>query len=71
MSSPSRLGLITSPHPRRMGAGTDAGVDELVERAQRAGAEIVTAPGQQPWGYAGAFADPDGHVWMVTSASLP
>ena len=24
-------------------------------------------PGQQPWGYAGAFADPDGHVWMVRS----
>jgi uncharacterized protein len=22
-------------------------------------------PGQQPWGYAGAFADPDGHIWMV------
>jgi predicted lactoylglutathione lyase len=54
-----------------LGAGTDAGVDDLVERAQRAGVEIVTAPGQQPWGYAGAFADPDGHVWMVTSASLP
>jgi sugar lactone lactonase YvrE len=24
----------------------------------------VTAPGTQPWGYAGTFADPDGHVWM-------
>lgn len=49
----------------------DAGVDELVARAEQAGAEIVTAPGQQPWGYAGAFADPDGHVWMVTSDPLP
>jgi predicted lactoylglutathione lyase len=52
-------------------AGSEAGVDELVERAHQAGAEIVTEPGQQPWGYAGAFADPDGHVWMVTSESFP
>lgn len=49
-----------------LAAVTEAGVDALVKRAQQAGAEIVTEPGQQPWGYAGAFADPDGHVWMVT-----
>lgn len=54
-----------------MGADSDLQVDEMVERAEQAGAEIVTAPGQQPWGYAAAFADPDGHVWMVTSAPLP
>jgi predicted lactoylglutathione lyase len=41
--------------------------DQLVERALTAGAAIVTAPGQQPWGYAGAFADLDGHIWMVRS----
>jgi uncharacterized protein len=54
-----------------LSAATDAKVDELVGRAQEAGAEVVTAPGRQPWGYAAAFADPDGHVWMVTSAPLP
>ena len=54
-----------------VGSGTEAGVDDLVERAEQAGAEIVTQPGQQPWGYAGAFADPDGHIWMVTSVSSP
>jgi predicted lactoylglutathione lyase len=48
-------------------AGTDAGVDEMLERAREAGAEVVIEPGRQSWGYAGAFADPDGHVWMVTS----
>ena len=48
-----------------IGTDTDAEVDELVRRAQGAGASIVTAPGPQLWGYAGAFADPDGHVWMV------
>lgn len=52
-------------------AETEADVDELVERAHRAGGEVVTQPGQQPWGYAGAFADPDGHVWMVTSQTFP
>jgi len=52
-------------------AATTAGVDEIVERAHQAGAEIVTAPAQQPWGYAGAFADPDGHLWMVSSGPFP
>ncbi len=40
-------------------AAMTAGVDEIVERAQ------------QPWGYASALADPDGHLWMVTSGPFP
>lgn len=52
-------------------AGTDADVDALVGRAVLAGAELVTAAGHQPWGYAGVFADPDGHVWMITSEPFP
>jgi uncharacterized protein len=52
-------------------AESEAGVGELIERARQAGGEVVTQPGQQPWGYAGAFADPDGHVWMVTSQTFP
>jgi uncharacterized protein len=47
------------------GSATDRGVDQLVARAQAAGATIVTAPGPQPWGYSATFADPDGHLWMV------
>lgn len=54
-----------------LGVGTDAAVDGAAERAQRAGAEIVRAPQRQAWGYDVAFADPDGHVWMVTSEPLP
>jgi predicted lactoylglutathione lyase len=50
-----------------LSASSNAGVDEMVQRARKAGAEVVTEPGQQPWGYAGTFADPDGHLWMVTS----
>ena len=54
-----------------LNAGTEADVDGLVERAKQAGGEVVMQPGQQSWGYAGAFADPDGHVWMVTSQPFP
>ena len=67
-----------------IGLATDAEVDELMRRAQHAGAEIVFESGNQTWGpvsvdddlaeprspdaYAGAFADPDGHMWQVTRA---
>jgi uncharacterized protein len=50
-----------------LGAATPRDVADVIERARTAGAEIVTEPAQQPWGYAGVFADPDGHLWMVTS----
>ena len=52
-------------------ATSEAGVDEIVERARRAGAHVATEPAPQPWGYAASFTDPDGHVWNVTSAQLP
>ena len=42
-------------------------VYKSVRRAQAADATFVTEPAQQPWGYTGAFADPAGHGWMVTS----
>jgi predicted lactoylglutathione lyase len=48
-------------------AATPADVDGVVARATAAGAMMVTAPGQQPWGYAGTFTDPDGHLWMIIS----
>jgi uncharacterized protein len=54
-----------------LGAASDADVDEVVERARRAGATVLAEPGRQPWGYAGTFADPDGHIWMVTSEPPP
>jgi uncharacterized protein len=48
-----------------IGVATEADTDALVERAVAEGADLVTSPGHQPWGYSGAFADPDGHIWMV------
>jgi uncharacterized protein len=48
-----------------LAAATRGDADALVQRAAAAGARIVLLPGEQPWGYVCAFADPDGHVWMV------
>lgn len=48
--------------------GDETGVDATIARAVSAGGTLVTAPDVQPWGYAGAFADPDGHVWVVQAA---
>ena len=50
-----------------LGAATPAEVGRVIERARDAGAEIITEPGQQPWGFTGTFADLDGHIWMVAS----
>lgn len=52
-------------------AENETGVDELVDRAHRAGGTITTAPGKQPWGYTGTFADPDRHLWTVTAPPSP
>ena len=52
-------------------AADEAAVDGLVARAAAAGATVVVAPGSQPWGYTGTFADPDGHLWMVTTPAAP
>ena len=48
-------------------ATSGSAVDELVERARQAGASVVSEPAQQPWGYVGTFADPDAHLWMITT----
>ena len=41
-------------------------VDETMDAAQRAGAEIVKAPQDTFYGgYAGYFRDPDGHLWEI------
>ena len=43
-----------------------AEVDEVLEQAARAGAEMIR-PARETFygGYAGFFADPDGHVWEI------
>jgi catechol 2,3-dioxygenase-like lactoylglutathione lyase family enzyme len=46
--------------------GSEQEVDAVMEQAERAGATAVKAPQTTFWGgYAGYFADPDGHLWEV------
>jgi catechol 2,3-dioxygenase-like lactoylglutathione lyase family enzyme len=41
-------------------------VDDALDTAQRAGAQLVGSRAERPWGiYSGYFADPDGHLWEV------
>jgi catechol 2,3-dioxygenase-like lactoylglutathione lyase family enzyme len=41
-------------------------VDELLRRAEAAGATVTDAPHDRPWGiYSGYFLDPDGHLWEI------
>ena len=41
-------------------------VDEIIEKARRAGAVITDPPHDAFWGgYTGSFQDPDGHLWEV------
>lgn len=44
-------------------------VDDLMKRAQAAGATEVRAAEGAQWGYSGYFADPDGFLWKVASSS--
>ena len=45
---------------------TRADVDQLLERARVAGAEIVKAAGEVGWGgYTGWIRDPCGHLWEM------
>lgn len=41
-------------------------VDAIMSQAERAGAKILKPPQKTFWGgYAGYFADPDGHLWEI------
>lgn len=41
-------------------------VDEVVRRAEDAGARVTRRPAETFYGgYAGAFVDPDGHAWEI------
>ena len=44
-------------------------VQRFVDRARGAGAEVIMEPAEQPWGFTAVFADPDGHLWQVRSAT--
>jgi len=46
--------------------GSRKSVDELLRKAEAAGATITDRPHERPWGiYSGYFKDPDGHLWEI------
>jgi catechol 2,3-dioxygenase-like lactoylglutathione lyase family enzyme len=46
--------------------GSREEVDELLARAEAAGATLTNAAHERPWGiYSGYFRDPDGHLWEI------
>ena len=58
------------------GLGLDAvgepagdGLPEPPQFIVNEGVRLVLVPRGQAWGCVGAFADPDGHIWMVTSGT--
>jgi uncharacterized protein len=45
---------------------TEAEVDQVMRQAEHAGARVIKVAQKTFWGgYAGYFADPDGHLWEV------
>jgi catechol 2,3-dioxygenase-like lactoylglutathione lyase family enzyme len=47
-------------------AGSRNAVDELLQKAEAAGARLTDKPHDRPWGiYSGYFQDPDGHLWEI------
>lgn len=61
---------LAAPAPTELSIGhnvtSKAAVDAAMEDARRAGASIIVPAHDTFWGgYAGYFADPDGHLWEV------
>jgi len=63
-------GGVLAGLPRRTTLAINVGSSEEVDRAMvealAAGAAMLAAPAEAPWGgYTAIFADPDGHAWEV------
>jgi predicted lactoylglutathione lyase len=52
-----------------LGVADDDAVHATVSAATAAGARVVAAPEAKPWAYTATVADPDGHLWTITSAA--
>ena len=61
---------LTAAQPGEFSVGhvvaSRAEVDHVIEQAKAAGATVIDAPHERPWGiYSGYFHDPDGHLWEI------
>ena len=63
-----KMGGITLAHNVR----NKEDVDQVLQQAEAAGAKIVKPAHDTFWGgYAGYFADPDGHLWEIAWGAFP
>lgn len=62
---PVRRGVGLAPVTLAHNCPTPAGVDEVLDRARAAGADVSTATRREWGGYSGYFADPAGFRWEV------
>lgn len=62
-----RAGRATSSSTHAINCDAPADVDAAFATIESVGGTIVQPPRKMDWGgYAGYFADPDGHLWEVT-----
>ena len=61
----ARRGVGLAPVTLAHNCPTPAGVDEVLDRARAAGADVSTATRREWGGYSGYFADPAGFRWEV------
>lgn len=60
--APAKPGEFSIGHA----VATRAEVDEVISKAEAAGATVTDRPHDRPWGiYSGYFQDPDGHLWEI------
>ena len=57
-----------SPVAIRIELGAFARVDKTSARAEAAGAEVVIAPTDRPWGRLSEVRDPEGHIWRLAAS---
>jgi uncharacterized protein len=70
LANDANAGAVAAPAFRGVALAwncrSEAEVDTAIERARNVGATVPKAPQKTFWGgYAGYFADPDGHLWEV------
>ena len=68
LAKDANVPLETTTGPFSIGhlVSTKADVDDVLARAEAAGATLTDEPHERPWGiYSGYFRDPDGHLWEI------
>ena len=58
-----------SPVAMRIELGDPERVDLTTAKARAAGAEVIVAPTERPWGRLAEIRDPEGHIWRLAASA--